>query len=101
MTLRGSAPSDVAGLLSRGDELLASGDFTSARLFYRRGAESGDGTAALRLAESFDPVFLGRAGLPQIAGDATKAAFWYQRAHDLGVRDAALLLKHIDPSKQP
>jgi hypothetical protein len=92
--------SEVSGMSSRGDELLASGDVTSARLFYLRGAEGGNGPAALRLGETFDPAFLSQAGLPRSASDTTKAAYWYRRAHDLGVRGAAFLLKQIGPSKQ-
>jgi hypothetical protein len=90
---------EVRTLMSRGDALLATGDVTSARLFYRRGADGGNGAAALRLGETFDPAFLEQAGLGQVAGDPKNAAFWYSRAHDLGDRDADLLLKSIEPSR--
>jgi TPR repeat protein len=80
--------------VSRGDALLGVGDLTSARLFYRRGADLGDGTAALRLGETFDPAFLQQAGLSGVAGDPKMALHWYRRARDLGNGDADLLLQH-------
>jgi hypothetical protein len=36
-----------SALLARGDALFVSGDFASARLFYERAANAGDGLAAL------------------------------------------------------
>jgi hypothetical protein len=92
--------SEIAALVARGDALFAAGDVTNARLFYRRGADGGNGPAALRLGESFDPAFLAQAGLRQIPGDAKQAAYWYRRAHDLGVRGAALLLQSLKPAEQ-
>jgi hypothetical protein len=91
----------VKALVTRGDALLATGDIVTARLFYRRGADGGDGTAALRLGETFDPAFLAQAGLGQIGGDVQKAVYWYRRANDLGMRDATVLLKSIKPAEQP
>jgi hypothetical protein len=89
----------VEALVTRGDALLATGDIASARLVYQRGADAGNGTAALRLGEMFDPAFLAQAGLSRAPGDVKKAAYWYRRARDLGVRRAELLLKGIAPAK--
>src|SRR5262249_26595790 len=47
-----------ATLLSRADSLFSMGDVTSARLFYQRAADAGNGEAALRLAGTYDPSFL-------------------------------------------
>lgn len=66
---------------------LGAGDISSARLFYERGADAGDGPAALRLGATFDPVFLDRAGMRSIRADPAQAASWYRRARELG--DAA------------
>jgi len=88
--------SDVAALLARGDDFLRTGDIASARLFYERCAEAGDSGSALRLGETFDPVFLDRAHLPVASGDMDKAVFWYRRASDLGSGEAHALLKHLD-----
>jgi len=96
------APSgiEIKTLITRGDALLSTGDVTSARLFYRRGAESGDGVAALRLGETFDPAFLEQARLGRGWADAAKALYWYLRAHDLGNGDADLVLISFDPKKR-
>jgi hypothetical protein len=84
----------VSALVSQGDAAFGRGDVTEARLFYRRAVDEGDGVAALRLGEMSDPAFLARAGV-RMPGDAKEAAVWYQRAHELGVVDADLLLKQI------
>ena len=81
-------------LVARGDSLVAASDIAAARLFYERGADAGDGLAALRLGETYDPAFLERAQLP-VKGDGARATFWYRRARELGARDAEILLKGI------
>src|SRR5215471_3785102 len=90
---------DVAALMTRGDSLFGNGDLVSARLFYERAANGGSGQAALRLAETYDPRFLGKTHLGGLVrGDMAAAVFWYRRAHDLGASEAAILLESI-PSK--
>jgi TPR repeat protein len=90
---------EVQALLARGDALVAKGDIASARLFYERAAEAGDGQAALRLGESYDPAFLAQAHLSGVRGDAVAAAHWYQRARELGITEAETLLQTILPEK--
>jgi hypothetical protein len=87
-------------LVARGDALLGTADLAGARLFYRRGADRGDGTAALRLGETFDPAFLRQAGLGVVAGDAATAFYWYRRARDLGNGDADLLLQNLQSARR-
>jgi hypothetical protein len=89
---------DLELLLTRGDTLFASGDLTSARLFYERAAQAGNGPAALRLAETYDPQFLKRAHLRGVQGDIATATFWYKRASNLGMSEAGILLGGL-PSK--
>jgi TPR repeat protein len=74
---------EIADLLARGDSFVVIGDIASARVFYERAASAGDGRAALRMATTFDPAFLRRAGLPRSFGDPTQARSWYRRAFDL------------------
>jgi len=95
------APSatEIAALLARGDALIAKGDLASARLFYERAAEAGDGQAALRLGESYDPAFLAQAHLNGVRGDAVAAARWYRRARELGITEAETLLQTLAPEK--
>jgi len=75
---------DVAALIARGDAFLAARDIASARLFFERAADSGDGRAAMRMAVTYDAAFLERAGLHGLGGDPQRAAFWYRRARELG-----------------
>ena len=92
---------DIAALTARGDTFLGSGDVTSARLFYQRGADAGDSVAALRLGETYDPAFLERAHLGRIAGDLNRALYWYRQARDLGSLEAAVLLRSaVTPVKK-
>ena len=86
----------MAGLLARGDNLLSVGDVASARLFYERAADAGEALAAVRLAETFDPVFLYRAHLRSVRGDLDMALSWYRRARDLGAPGAEVLLKALE-----
>lgn len=90
---------EVKALLERGDSLIAKGDVASARLFYERAAEGGEGQAALRLGESYDPAFLARVHLSGVRGDALAAARWYRRARELGAGEAETLLQTLAPEK--
>lgn len=87
---------ESAALLTRGDGLLRIGDVASARLFYERAANAGEGVAAVRLGETFDPIFIERAHLRGVRGDLGMAASWYRRARDLGAADAEVLLKALE-----
>jgi TPR repeat protein len=80
---------EIAGLLARGDWFFATGDVTSARLFYERAAGAGEARAAVKLGETFDSAFLGRLNLRGVRADPGMAVFWYRRARDFGATDAA------------
>lgn len=86
----------LAELLARGDEFLRSGDIASARLFYERAADAGDGQAALRMGATFDPTFLASAGLRNLRGDPAKARLWYHRALGLGASEAQPHLNNLE-----
>jgi hypothetical protein len=88
-----ASAAELAALLARGDVLFSKGDLLTARLFYERAADGGDGHAALKLGETFDPVFLDRAHLRGARGDWSMALSWYRRARDLGVPEAEIMLK--------
>jgi hypothetical protein len=91
------AAAEAAALVARGDAVLRARDVTSARLFYEHAAEMGDGRAALRMGETFDPAFLDGAGIRGTRGDQREALSWYRRARDLGDAEADRLLKSIKP----
>src|SRR6516162_1138848 len=77
------SPVEIAALVARGDAFLGAGDIASARLFFGRAADSGDGRAAMRMAVTYDAAFLDRAGLHGLRGDPEQAALWYRRAREL------------------
>jgi hypothetical protein len=92
----GLSAAELTELLAHGDALLRTGDIASARLFYERAAAAGDGRAALRLGATFDPAFLGSAGLRNAQGDAAEARSWYSRALDLGAAEAKRQLNSLE-----
>ena len=86
---------ESAALIARGDALLSRGDLVSARLFYERAADGGDGQAAVRMGETYDPAFLAQSRLNGVRADALSAARWYLRALELGTPDAGTLFKAV------
>jgi hypothetical protein len=86
----------VAALIARGDVFLRAGDIASARLFYERAAEAGDGQAALKLGATFDPNFFTNVALRAMIGDPAKALFWYHRALGLGASQAEPRLSRLE-----
>ena len=93
---QGFSASEINALLERGNALLRSGDVASARLFYERAADAGEAQGAVRLAETFDPVFLNRANLRGVRGDFDAALCWYRRARELGATEVADRFKALE-----
>jgi hypothetical protein len=86
---------EIATLLARGRTYLANGDVAAARLALRRAAESGDAQAALALGGTFDPLVLRSLGAVGVAADPAQARSWYQKAAELGSRDAPQRLDQL------
>jgi TPR repeat protein len=78
------APIVQRTLLSRGDAMLGLGNVSAARMLYQRAADAGVGVAALKLAETYDPVFLAARELRGVKPDPVAAEAWYRRAAELG-----------------
>jgi hypothetical protein len=74
-------PAEIAQMVKRGAELMATGDVAAARLMYQRAAEAGDPAAAFSLAETYDPLVLAKGGVPP---DLAQARAWYEKARELG-----------------
>ena len=87
---------ETAELLARGDWLFATGNVDSARLLYERAADAGEARAAVRLGETFDPIFLDRAHLREARADSGMAMFWYRRARALGALGITSRLKSLE-----
>jgi hypothetical protein len=79
---------EIAALVRRGQDLLASGDVQSARLLLMRGAEARDARAALLVGTTYDPVLLKQLGANGPLADVAQARLWYQRAKEWGEPDA-------------
>jgi hypothetical protein len=79
---------EVAALLKRGNELVSHGDLGGARLIFERAAQAGESRAALALASTYDPLVLEQLGERGLAPDIAMARFWYERAKELGSKEA-------------
>jgi hypothetical protein len=86
---------ELATLMTRGKALLDSGDISPARLLLERAAEAGEVTAALMLAQTYDPGVLGTSDIRNITSDPAIARKWYQRAAQLGSADAQRRLSQL------
>ena len=85
----------TAALVSRGKELLRSGDFSSARLILQRAADASDADAALTLASTYDPIILARLGIRNQVANVELARTWYEKAQEFGSTEAASRLKTL------
>jgi hypothetical protein len=74
------SPQEIADLVARGDQLLATGDIVAARVFYERAAEQGSASAATAVGKTYDPLVLDELHVRGIRGDPVMAAKWYRRA---------------------
>lgn len=82
--------------MRRGDESLANGNVTAARLFYEQAAELDWGPAALALAMTYDPNELSRWNvIGGIEPDLEQARRWYERARELGAIEALERLQRL------
>jgi hypothetical protein len=79
---------ELAMLMKRAKEMLGAGDIPAARLLLRRAADGRDPTAALLLAQTYDPDVLGTQDARNIIPDPEAARAWYQKAAQLGSPDA-------------
>ncbi len=86
---------EVASLIKRGEDFIASGDVSSARLLLRRAAEAGAAQAALELGGTFDPNLVDKLGVKGLAADAAQAGLWYRRAEQFGSTEATRRLQQL------
>jgi hypothetical protein len=86
---------ELANLMTRAKALLASGDISPARLLLERAAEAQEASAALMLAQTYDPTVLGTQDIRNITPDPAMARNWYQRAAQLGSADAQRRLSQL------
>jgi TPR repeat protein len=82
------AADELAALLKRARSLIEVGDIAPARLLLERAAEAQEASAALMLAQTYDPAVLGIQDMRSITPDQAMARDWYQKAARLGSLDA-------------
>ena len=86
---------ELATLLKRAEGLIAIGDIPPARLLLQRAAEAEEASAALLLAQTYDPAVLGTLDIRSITPDPAAARSWYQKAARLGSLNAQARLAQI------
>ena len=78
----------MAAMMKRARSLLEAGDIPPARLLLERAADAQEASAALLLAQTYDPAVLGTPDMRSIAPDPAAARGWYEKAARLGSADA-------------
>lgn len=91
-----AADQPAAGMVTRGDALLALGDVSAARLFYETAAAQGNGEAAAKLASTYDPLQLRAQGVIGLRGDPDRALRWYSQAINRGYAPAVARLESLE-----
>ena len=86
---------ELATLLKRARGLIAIGDIAPARLLLERAADAQEASAALLLAQTYDPAVLGTPDLRSITPDPAKARDWYRKAAQFGSQDAQQRLSQL------
>ena len=86
--VRELSPNEIAALVRRAQELLASGDLQGARLLLTRAADAHDARAALLLAKTFDPTASRQFSAADVGPDPVQARNWYERAKEWGSPEA-------------
>jgi hypothetical protein len=85
------SPSDLSHrelFLAKGDDFLARGDLSGARLFFQRAADLGDARGAVGLGSTFDPKVLRALSVYGVRADPDQANYWYARARQLEMTSA-------------
>jgi hypothetical protein len=84
------------GFFKKGQESLATGNVSAARLFYERAADEGLAEGALALAATFDPDLLARQKvLGGVQPDPAAARRWYVRAREMGAAEAESHIRRL------
>ena len=82
------SPSAIASLLKRGNDMLASGDILSARLYFERAGAAGSEEGAMAAGRTYDPEYLATIDAPGLQANLKRAIDWYRVAADHGNPEA-------------
>jgi hypothetical protein len=88
-------PGELATLLKRARSLISIGDIAPARLLLKRAADAQEASAALLLAQTYDPAVLGRQDMRSVTPDPAAARDWYQKAARYGSVEAQQRLSQM------
>ncbi len=80
--------SRIAGLMEHGQKMIDVGYISGARAYYIRAAEAGSAAGAMAAAATFDPAALDALQAHGVQSDVSQARRWYERARELGAKDA-------------
>ncbi len=80
--------SRIAGLMEHGQKMIDVGYISGARAYYIRAAEAGSPEGAMAAAATFDPGALEAMRAHGVQSDVAQARRWYERAKELGAKDA-------------
>jgi Bacterial SH3 domain len=83
-------------LMAHGDKMIEVGYLAGARSYYRRAADAGSGEAAFAMGTTYDPSFIKEIHAQGIKPDMNQARVWYERAKELGSKDAHAKLLELD-----
>jgi hypothetical protein len=82
-------------LIALGEGYLAQGRIDVARDYFKRAVESGPPIAAMKLAETYDPVELKQRKVIGVVPDPAEARKWYQLALERGLLEAEVRLRRL------
>ena len=85
--------------LSRGRQLLQTGDITGARPFFERAVRAGSADGAVELASTFDPARLKELGVVGLKPDPARALVLYKQAQQMGASTAADRVRRLEASR--
>jgi hypothetical protein len=78
----------ASSLLEQGKARIADGDVIGARMLFKKGADAGDARAAMAMGATFDPNLFASLQVQGMVPDVKAARQWYERAINLGSKDA-------------
>jgi|GEM_PF-2027927 len=84
------------GFIARGQELFSEGNVSSARLLFKRAADTGLAYGALFLGQTYDPHELAVYQVRGLGGDPAQAKYWYEKAYALGAPEADELIRRLE-----
>lgn len=82
-------------LVKRGQQLLEDSNIAEARLLFEKAADLGLSEGAIALAATYDEAEIAKAGVRGVKGDVKEARRWYERAAQLGAREAQQRLQRL------